>query len=47
MTDKPLPTDEPGAEERYDRAIKRALATPPTHHKPKEESKPKDQEPRR
>jgi hypothetical protein len=29
MTDKPLPEDEPGAEERFDRAIKNALATPP------------------
>jgi hypothetical protein len=36
MTDKPLPKDEPGAQQRFDRAIKNALATPPTPHKPKE-----------
>jgi hypothetical protein len=41
MPDKPLPEDEPGAQERYDRAIKRALATPPTLHKPLEKKKPK------
>jgi hypothetical protein len=35
MTDKPLPEDEPGAQERFDRAIKQALATPPKPHKPK------------
>ena len=34
MTDKPLPQDEPGAEERFDRGIKNALATKPTPHKP-------------
>jgi hypothetical protein len=34
MADRPLPEDEPGAQERFDRAIKNALATPPTPHKP-------------
>jgi hypothetical protein len=34
MTDKPLPEDEPGAQERFDRAIKNALATPPKPHAP-------------
>ena len=34
MTDKPsTPKDEPGADERFDMAIKRALATPPKPHK--------------
>ncbi len=41
MTDKPLPQDEPGAEERFDRAIKTALATKPTPHKPKERKESK------
>ena len=42
MTDKPLPKDEPGAQERFDQAIKNALAMPPRPHKPKQgkESKP-------
>jgi hypothetical protein len=35
MTDKPLPEDGPGAQERFDRAIKNALATPPKPHKDK------------
>ena len=37
-----IPKDEPGAQKRFDEAIKRALATPPTPHKPKtgKESKP-------
>jgi hypothetical protein len=35
MTDKPLPKDEPGAQERFDRGIKNALATPHKPHKPK------------
>jgi hypothetical protein len=37
MSDKPQPPkieDEPGADERFDRAIKTALATPPKPHKP-------------
>lgn len=33
MTDKPLPEDEPGAQERFERAIKTALATPRKPHK--------------
>ena len=40
MTDKPSnPKDEPGADERFDRAIKKALATPPKPHK--DPAKPK------
>jgi len=39
MTDKPLPEDEPGAQERFDRAIKTALATKPTPHRPKAPSR--------
>jgi hypothetical protein len=35
MTDKPLPEDEPGADERFGRAIKKALNTPPKPHNPK------------
>jgi hypothetical protein len=34
MTDKPSENDEPGAEERFERGIKNALATKPTPHKP-------------
>jgi len=34
MTDNPLPEDEPGAEERFERAIKNALVMKPTPHKP-------------
>lgn len=41
MTDKPLPKDEPGAEERFDQAIKNALATPPKPQKTKEGKEPK------
>jgi len=33
MTDKP-PTDEPGAEERFDRGVANALKMPPKPHKP-------------
>jgi hypothetical protein len=33
MIEKPLPQDEPGAQERFDRGIKAALATPPKPHK--------------
>jgi hypothetical protein len=33
ITEKPLREDEPGYEERFDRAIKNALATPPKPHK--------------
>jgi hypothetical protein len=36
MATKLLPKDEPGAQERFDQAIKNALATPPKPHKPKE-----------
>jgi hypothetical protein len=32
--------DEPGAQERFDRALRRALATPPKPHKDKGDSKP-------
>ncbi len=39
MTAKPLPEDEPGAQERFDRAIKTALATKPTPHVKKTERK--------
>jgi len=35
MTDKPLPKDEPGAQERFDQAVKNALATAPKPHKTK------------
>jgi hypothetical protein len=41
MADKPFPEDEPGAIDRYERAIKRALATPPTPHTPKDGRQPK------
>jgi len=41
MTDKPLPKDEPGAQERFDRAIKNALATAHKPHKPKERKESK------
>lgn len=44
MTNKPLPKDEPGAQERFERGLKNALATPPKPHKPKREpSGPKAQ----
>jgi hypothetical protein len=33
MTEKPPPQDEPGAQERFDRGIKNALATPPKPHR--------------
>jgi len=36
MTDKPSPEDEPGADERFDRAIKNALKMPPKPHTPPE-----------
>jgi len=40
MAEKPPKIeDEPGAEERFDRAVRNALATPP-QPKPKRESKP-------
>jgi 3-methyladenine DNA glycosylase AlkD len=34
MTEKSLPKDEPGTQERFDRAIKNALAMAPKPHKP-------------
>ena len=34
MPDKTLPKDEPGAEERFDRAVKNALAMKPNPHRP-------------
>jgi len=34
MADKPLPKDEPGAEERFERGIKNALAMKPKPHAP-------------
>ena len=44
MTDKPLPTIkyDPGAQERFERAVDAALHTKPMHRKakPKAESKP-------
>jgi hypothetical protein len=36
MIGKSLPPDEPGAQERFDQALKNALATAPKPHKPKE-----------
>jgi hypothetical protein len=33
MTDKPPPKDEPGVQERFERGLKNALATPPRPHK--------------
>jgi len=45
MTNKPLPPDEPGAQERFDRAVKNALATAPRPHKAKPESKDKGAKP--
>jgi hypothetical protein len=41
MTDMPLAKDEPGAQDRFDRAVKNALATPPKPHMPKEGRGPK------
>jgi hypothetical protein len=41
MTDKPSPEDEPGAQERFNRAIKHALATPPKPHKAETKRTPK------
>jgi hypothetical protein len=35
--------DEPGAQERFDRAIKKALATPPQPNKPKSAPAPHKQ----
>jgi hypothetical protein len=44
MTDKPPkdPKDEPGAEERFERGIAKALRMPPKPHKPKGGAAPKD-----
>jgi hypothetical protein len=36
MTDQPLPEDQRGAQERFERGIRNALATPPRPHEPKE-----------
>jgi hypothetical protein len=43
MTDKPPKElkDEPGADERFARGLKNALATPPKPHKPTDKSAPK------
>lgn len=43
MTDKPLPEDEPGTQERFDRGIKNALAMPPKPHKPPEPKEPTEE----
>jgi hypothetical protein len=41
MTAEKPPEDEPGADERFDRAIKNALATPPKPRAKKEGREPK------
>ena len=44
MTDKPPPKDEPGADERFERGLKNALAMPPKPHaksQPQHREKPK------
>jgi len=42
MTEKPLPKDESGVQDRFNRGIKNALAMPPKPHKPSVVQKPHD-----
>jgi len=38
--------DDPGAEDRFLRGVRKALKTPPTPHKPKPEKRTKKRDPR-